>query len=89
MQPRSNGYLEGKARLSHFIAANDQRVVKVVTPTGMTGYVAASIPRSALWVLKQKLDANLEARHTARLSKRAPRSVAVQRDFTVGVPRTS
>lgn len=69
MKPRSNEHLEGEARFSHFTAANNQRVVKVVTPTGVTGYVAALTPLSALWALKQKLDANIAARHAARLGK--------------------
>jgi len=69
MKPRSNEHLEGEARLSHFTAANNQRVVKVVTSRGVTGYVAASIPHSALWALKQKLDADIAARHAARPGK--------------------
>ncbi|WP_321927199.1 hypothetical protein [Burkholderia sp. BCC1998] len=43
-----------------FVAANGCPVIKVVRPSGVTGYVAAAVPRDALLGLHKKLMASLK-----------------------------
>ncbi len=42
-----------------FIAANGREVIKVVTDTGVTGYIDASIPLGAIEALYRRLSADL------------------------------
>ncbi|WP_420213356.1 hypothetical protein ACN8ZM_39745 (plasmid) [Burkholderia aenigmatica] len=45
--------------MERFIAPNGEKVTKVVTPSGVTGYIAASVPAEALIGMRDKMIAKL------------------------------
>lgn len=47
------------ALMERFTAPNGEEVVKVVTPSGVTGYIAASVPAEALIGMRDKMIAKL------------------------------
>ena len=50
----------------------NMEVAKVVTPSGVTGYVATCIPREALSAFAEKLDRKIAARRAERLLAKRP-----------------
>ena len=53
-------------RMVEILRNGDKEVAKVVTPSGVTGYIATCIPHQALAAFAGKLERKIAARRAAR-----------------------